>query len=86
MIPKTADEVQEMLFGSEAQQNSETSKLSKAQISNLFGESQQVPLDVLKAIEIEVFALLHKNGYTREQTIPVVANFISNLNRVKRNS
>jgi hypothetical protein len=84
MIPKSAEEVQDMLFGNSAQQNAEISKLSKAQISNLFGESKQVPIDILKTIEAELFSILQRNGYTREQTVPAVANFIANLNRVQR--
>lgn len=35
------------------------------------------------SIQNEIFYVLEKYGYSREQVLPIVANLIENLNRVK---
>lgn len=62
-------------------------------LNKLFGESENAasPIkkvigsktDNLPAIQNEIFYVLEKHGYTREQATPAVANLMENLTRVK---
>jgi len=61
-------------------------------IDSIFGESTETVKNVYKtvnnkdvgpALQNEIFYVLEKYGYTREQVTPVVANLMQNLTRVK---
>lgn len=79
MIPKTAAEVQDMVF-------KVTPEQARNEIqSKLYGEQKEEDTDKrikrFKAIEGEIFKILEAFGYVREDVLPIVANFMENLNR-----
>jgi len=61
-------------------------------INNVFGESATVTSPIAKSVnkpttnaslQNELFYVLEKYGFTRDQVTPIVANLMMNLTRVK---
>lgn len=76
---KDRDKLQEMLFG-----NGVNDYIADDVVYAEYKQENKKRNDLgnIKAIELEVFQVLKKRGYSQQETAASVSNFIQNINRL----